>query len=531
MHRLIASIPLLKFIAQLWRDGSGISLIYVTVALPALVGCALLAVDVGRFLSLHSSLQNAADSIALAAAGELDRAPDAITRADRAIANLVRNPTVFATSVATIDGSGVTRRYLKSLPTSDAAPITAANVAADPVEARYVEISVTPVEFTTLFPATFLGAATNTARLSAIAVAGFDAVVCDFTPLFMCNPYEPQNGTTEPLQGYGLHAHIQNDASRRRLMSFRLRDDNGQRQPGDYGFLDTGRDEDIGDLLAAVTPRACFSLNRLFTQRSREDDAREALNVRFDLYEGGRHSDHPPGVNVRKGYIVRQINNSAPASACNNNNRLSAFPSIPPELSGTLNAYEPVNGVMGLPRDSDCVTGCSEANGRMGNGDWGGDAAGSSQSEPDFEQYWTTNFDAPPIIGGVLRSNANLPTRFETYRHEIDNNLQDTSKGRVEFNDDPNPPKEYREPDASDPWCSPLTPVDEPDRRIIYGAIINCRAAEVRERQGGPYQGVAFGRFFMTEPVGQNGTLWVELIDLVRPGSSVQSRDMVQLYR
>jgi hypothetical protein len=42
---------------------------------------------------------------------------------------------------------------------------------------------------------------------------------------------------------------------------------------------------------------------------------------------------------------------------------------------------------------------------------------------------------------------------------------------------------------------------------------------------------VAFGQFFMTEPVSQDGTLWVELIDLVRPGNSAQSRDMVQLYR
>ena len=102
-----------------WSDRSGISLIYITVSLPAIIGFALLSVDVGRVWSLQSSLQHAGDALALAGAGELDGKSDAITRANRAINNLVSNPAFFADTVATINGSSVTKRYLSSLPASD----------------------------------------------------------------------------------------------------------------------------------------------------------------------------------------------------------------------------------------------------------------------------------------------------------------------------------------------------------------------------------------------------------------------------
>jgi hypothetical protein len=42
---------------------------------------------------------------------------------------------------------------------------------------------------------------------------------------------------------------------------------------------------------------------------------------------------------------------------------------------------------------------------------------------------------------------------------------------------------------------------------------------------------VAFGKFFMTEPMEKDGTLWAELVDIVKPDNSTNLRDMVQLYR
>jgi Flp pilus assembly protein TadG len=514
MQRSIAWIPFCATIARLWRDVSGISLIYVTVALPALMGVCLLAIDVGRLWSLQSSLQHAADSIALAAAGELDGRSDAIARAGNAVSsNMVRNPTIFASSAVTIDDSGVSVSYLRSLPPSDALQIQPENRTENPVEARYVEVTVAPVTFTTLFPATFIGAATNTAQASATAVAGFEAAVCDFTPLFMCNPYEPQNGITDERDArldYGLYSHVQSIADKRRLMSFKLRDDDGQRQPGDYGFLRTQQNEDIEHLIASVSSKTCFGLSNLSHQRSKTEDARQALNVRFDLYESGGlgRSQYPPSVNVRKGYI----NTSNPPDQC-----ASRRPPPSPPL-------DPPNAVMGFPRDGCFASSSCAFGGHLGNGDWGG-----NDSTPDFVQYWETNFGSEPKSSGPngQYSDSNLPTRYDIYRDEIDRELWDHQSPGGTIGGVPFPGE------TGSPQCSLAPAVDEPDRRIIYGAIINCRAVELRDRESESkkHQGVAFGKFFMTEPVSQDGTLWVELIDIVQPGNSTQARDMVQLYR
>ena len=43
----------------------------------------------------------------------------------------------------------------------------------------------------------------------------------------------------------------------------------------------------------------------------------------------------------------------------------------------------------------------------------------------------------------------------------------------------------------------------------------------------------AFAKFFLTEPVGADGIIYAEMIDLVEPGNSSKDivRDQVQLYR
>src|SRR5262245_58776103 len=71
-------------------------LVYFSIILPVLIGTALLAVDASRLYNLATTQQKGADSLALAGAAELDRKPDAITRADAAIANMVANQHKFA---------------------------------------------------------------------------------------------------------------------------------------------------------------------------------------------------------------------------------------------------------------------------------------------------------------------------------------------------------------------------------------------------------------------------------------------------
>jgi Flp pilus assembly protein TadG len=521
------------FLRGQWKkiggDRSGLALIYVTLTLPVIVGVALLSIDLGRIGSLQSSLQHGGDALALAGAGELDRRPDAIVRANRAIANLITtNESLFATSVVTIDESAVSVRYLSAIPGhgaagSDIDPITAAFETADPALARFVEVVVTPQNFNTIFPATFVGAASNTALVGATAVAGFDAAVCQFTPLFICNPFEPDSGVTDELTDYGLYAHVSSTATKRRQFRFKAFDQACQWSPGNYGFLEANAGpgaKALGESIASTVPDGCYLQNGLTTKPGNTTVTKNAFNVRFDLYAGSYSpNDYPPSVNVRKGYIVWK-KNGAP-NACNNNVPVPSDEAMTP-------AYPALDGVMGLPRDSSFVPdGACGPYDRMGNGDWGGDTL-NDPNVPDFEQYWATNF------GGThpTYSNINLPTRYDIYRYEIDNGLVGTQSTGVQI---PGGGTLYRE--RGDPVCNAGAGIDNPDRRIIYGAIINCRATGLSDQggsSGGPYQAVAFGKFFMTEPMGDppDSVLWTELIDIVQPGDANSvARDMVQLYR
>ena len=71
-------------------------LVYVTLLLPVLIGTAVLAIDAARLSNLQTFLQNGADALALTGAAELDRKPTAITRANAAMASLVRTITNLA---------------------------------------------------------------------------------------------------------------------------------------------------------------------------------------------------------------------------------------------------------------------------------------------------------------------------------------------------------------------------------------------------------------------------------------------------
>src|SRR2546430_10275124 len=188
-----------------WDDTNGIILPYVTLLLVVIVGVSVLAIDGSRYMSLQTQLQNGADALALAGAAELDRTPTAIERANKAIGfrceansstcqpiaggrGLVSNWSLF--------GSGSDRnvrvvgiRFLRSVPVRDSDPILPGNVTSDPTPAAFVEVTVKTIGLPTILPASVFGGS-NLLTVGAQAVAGFDQVVCDFTPIFVCNPFE-----------------------------------------------------------------------------------------------------------------------------------------------------------------------------------------------------------------------------------------------------------------------------------------------------------------------------------------------------
>lgn len=468
--------------ARLARDQGGGVLVSLAVALPVLVGVTLLAVDASRLYNLSTSLQSGADALALAGAAELDRRPDAIARATAAINAMVANQHTFANSgPATIRTSSI--RFLKSLPASDGSAIRDADVTSDPEQARFVEVTVQPQTLSTLLPASFLGQS-GTAQATARAVAGMTLATCMVTPLFICNPYENEASIWDV---------VADPAMRRRQIKLQVGPGGGMAQyfPGNFGWLETASSgaTALRDALALVRPNTCYSQNGIYVKTGNISNADDALNTRFDLWRGPFNSEsgnasYRPALNVRKGYVAGK----GKGGACN-----------PSPTSPNTNA---------LGRDS----AFPYAGGRVGNGQW------------DFESYWANNFGGPRPNGW---SNANLPSRYEVYRYEIENGL--VGQAAVGGN---------AAGETGSPACYSGGGVsDTPDRRVIVGAIVDCEELNIHGSSGGPLQVRAFGKFFLTEPVPKNpdpdaGTIFAELIGLAEPGTDKDIvRDIVQLYR
>jgi Flp pilus assembly protein TadG len=474
-------------------DTSGIILPYVTVMLVVIMGLALLAIDGARYMSLQTQLQNGADALALAGAAELDRLPGAEARAINAINNLVANSTLFGTGAdQTVRVSQV--QFLSQLPASDAAPLTAGRLASDATDARFVSVAVRPVTLPTILPVMTGGSRPIT--VGASAVGGFDQVVCEVTPLFVCNPYEAPGMGYEQATAALVEA-VGDPNIRRRLI--RLRQYGNSLEPylaGDYGFLlppSNGTEiADLTDALARVRPGMCFVQRSVNFRPGYAGTVGEAMNVRFDIYERsmvGRRNDnnYRPAANVRKGYV------GGGAGSCTSNASTNWPIGSPPQQA------------TGLPLDRTWPY----MAGGMGQGDW------------DFQTYWQVNHGfsgrAAPTINGALANNANPPSRYSVYRYEIEQGfVADRSPGG----------------ESGVPACYAGGEVsDKPDRRILHAAIINCRSLGLAGSAQSNVPVAAFGKFFLTLPLQRSQTdLYVETVGLVRPTDSV-NYDMVQLYR
>ena len=476
-----------------WDDTSGIILPYVTVMLVVIMGVALLALDGARYMSLQTQLQNGADALALAGAAELDRLPSAEVRALNAINNLVANSTVFGTGVdRNVRVSQV--QFFSQLPTSDAAPLTAGTPAGDATAARFVSVAVRPVTLPTILPV--LGSGLKPITAGASAVAGFDQVVCQVTPLFVCNPFElPGMGYEQASRA--LEEAFGDRGVRRRLI--RLRQYGSSLEPyvpGDYGFLLSpslgGELTELTDALARDRPGLCFAQKGVNFRAGYVATVGEAMNVRFDIYErsmAARRNDNSyrPAVNVRKGYT------SGGAGSCTSN-AANNWPIGSPPQQAT-----------GLPLDRTWPY----MDGGMGQGNW------------DFETYWQVNHGADgraiPTINGSTASNANPPSRYSVYRYEIEEG----------FVADRSPAGE-----TGAPACfagSEIT--DTPDRRVIHAAVVNCLSLGLAGSAQSNVPVAAFVKFFLTLPLQRSQTdLYVEALGFVTPGDIV-NYDMVQLYR
>src|SRR5262249_22879581 len=128
---------------SLWNDTSGIILPYVTMMLVVIVGLSVLALDGARVMSLQTQLQNGADALALAGAAELDRLPDAETRARTAIERLLTNSNLFGSGASrTIKVSNI--KFYSRLPASDASPMSAGTLPPHPPNTPFLPSPLRP---------------------------------------------------------------------------------------------------------------------------------------------------------------------------------------------------------------------------------------------------------------------------------------------------------------------------------------------------------------------------------------------------
>jgi Flp pilus assembly protein TadG len=483
---------------EFWDDCDGAIIPYLALMLAVIIGLSALAMDGSRLMSLQTQLQNGADALALAGAAELDRRPDSIIRAQAAIHNLIVNPVSGAENNQAVQVSGID--FLQSLPATDDLPLTSADLTDDPTLAAYVQVTVKPVTMQTIFPVSLSTGRLNIS-LSGQAVAGYDQIVCNVTPLYVCNPFEMQ-GMTYYQATQALVAASQDLASQRRLIRLTGSQlSNGAYSAGSIGYIAAstgffpgstcgpGSAYGVPQALAASGVRACFRLSSVNLLPSDDRPAMDGLNTRFDIYANGFNDCriYAPDKNVRKGFTT--VGN---ANWCNATPWGPNWPMPSPEAAS-------------LPVDQNMIRGNGTLNPAVsfGDGIW------------NCAAYWS--------VAHYIGPGKNLPppgctaaatiSRYAVYRYEM-SFLNDRSLGT----------------ETGAPLCAPP---GEDNRRIITAAIINCGSSPVPvrpEARGLPV--AAFGRFFLVLPANpaDNETPYAEFLGLVTRSDRVSS-DLVQLNR
>jgi len=475
------------------KNDDGMVLVFFGMCLAVIVGMAALTFDLGRLAATQTDLQGYADSVALAAAGELDGGTTAIARAQSAAENMIDDTQTFADGSQTLGSAAdFTLRFLTGLPADDTASVDAF-VTTDSTEASLVEVTVTTRTVFLPFArsmAALLGTAGPNEDVDAVAIAGFTSWACDVTPLMFCVP-----------DGYNADDNVGD------TILLRSGGQGTAWGPGDFGFLDpskvavdpngpcgglTGVNLDACLIAAAGNITQCFEQQGVDTEPGQKVGIENAIfNTRFDMYTGIMNSNrnnpsYAPGPHVTKGIIPNGGGN------CVGTNGIASPDSVP------------------FPWDDCFDTGnCPKGGGRIGNGQWPLGRA----------NYITTNFDGTD-------PDPTLPTRYQLYLEELaDAAGGDILTGRSE---------------TGRPRCSNAPTINDPERRVFIAAAINCVE--------NPINGAAvnvpvqeFVKIFLLRPVGNSTTsppvfdLWVEVVGSAGgAGSSVDGavfHDVVTLYR
>jgi hypothetical protein len=538
------------------RDEAGAVLVLWILSLVAVLAFVALIFDMGRVQVTHGELQSFADSVALAAAGELDGRADAIARATAAAAEVADTNVYGGDGV--LEAGDYTLTFLTGLPEPD--PTDASyNPELDSTTgyetdvdalARLVRVQVNPVSNTVNFLAAtraLVGSAGgDTMATRAEAVAGFTMEACDIAPMMVCLPP-------------GWHA----DDHRGDGIDLRSRGNGASWTPGEFGFLKqpllntggpcedySGNQQDTCYLAAAGPVTKCFAQDGVdFKTGQNDGNYAAAINARFDIYlksmgDGTNDPLFAPAPNLISGIMLskRKVVGQGQVK-CD---------------------YDTSTNTVGLPPDTCFPDGdCPSAfGGRFGDGNWdrkkyfgvnylgesryqldddgnvvthNGKQNGIPVDRTDFSDVDLSNWatELPGEMVQWFNANGRTPltaTRWETYQSEnaVTGNILDglDETGR--------------------PQCN-LTNNNDVDiyRRTIIVAGVVCTDAAGNSLYQGSADNVPVEEFvqvFLTNPAIEGATedkfnFYGEVIQSVGKkgyggaGDGGKFRDVVQLYR
>ena len=351
----------------------------VALSLFALIGMGGIAFDYAHLATLDTELQQAADHAALAAATQLDRSDGAQARAAAAVQNpvatrLAANITRFANdgsdSGRTVEISSITfcSEFDDAIPSTDAACTETEEDGDSAFVIVTTELRTANFAFTPIVAA-FSG------TISASAVAGVQSSICNVAPLLVCAPNN-SFPTNEDI-GKGIIMKVAGGSSW---------------APGNYGFLDFGAGNPaVIDALMGFGLNGCQNTDDNETEPGNKN-ATDAINTRFDVYEGTGATNNPsacdlstgsgcPALNTRKDMTLlmtfkkRQAGADPPPTA-------ASVPSCGAPAGGSVNDTGEVSyetdfalnpAAKGFPRDT-CHYGGTCTGGNFGNASWDRDA-------------------------------------------------------------------------------------------------------------------------------------------------------------
>lgn len=531
-----------RVIRRFWNDHRGYVIALTLIAMPLLLGFALLVVDVGRSSNLHTDLQNAVDAMALAAARELDGRDDAIERAEKAVAQLVNKAAFGGGGTGMSLGSNITVSFAQGnrdkcnepvastvkvlffseIPPDDDTPLDCSDAIWDSNAASYAWVRAKPQAMTTVFPIVRFVPDTDpdtmkpdtversTINVSAEAVAVYRASACDVTPIYICNPFENPNGGNAEEAAKLLHSNFADGNLYGRQIEFH-NDNTGTTPPGpgNFGFLAVGDNgaNALSEALAIGKPGMCYKQNDLTTEPGiMKGPVENGVNTRFGLY-GGSFGNNDKNPLYRPAPNVRMAQDQG-GNKCKSYSQVTdAYDAVPLGYGATMQNLPGGGGKIAI------------GNNWKLNLYWdishSGQKPSPLKSDPNYvppaAPASTITAYSSSYPGGLTPAGVQ-PSAFDVYNYEIGNPSLLADKAP---NGETGVSQCYQNYNLADYPDSTYG-----NRREIFAAIINCADQKLQGRQE-DVKAVAFARMFLVQPVltvNSESRMVLETVDITGEG-------------